>query len=225
MLKPIEHQECYYSPKQREILLKIFQGKINKNIYLTGGTCLSVFYFGHRTSEDLDIFFNEKVNLLDYVNWFKVIDKVDVVLAESEVFCSYIFSNIKVDFVYDKFSYNEEKNNILIDNSNIYIDTLNNIIINKLCCLVSRFALKDIIDFGMFFLINNYTLSQVYEKAIERDGLMGDVEYVKYTFLKAAEVLKEKTMNKDIGFILSESVNLLSLSNIYKELAFKLDSL
>jgi len=68
-----EIKEAYKSPEQRELLLKLLENEIiEKSFFLTGGTALSVFYLGHRISEDLDFFTTSDVNLGDLSFWIKL---------------------------------------------------------------------------------------------------------------------------------------------------------
>ena len=47
-----------YTIGYQEKVLKALEGKID-NFYLAGGTALSLFYFHHRQSDDLDFFTQE----------------------------------------------------------------------------------------------------------------------------------------------------------------------
>ncbi len=59
---PSEKKEGWASEFQRELFLTLFGfSEIERGFFLAGGTGLSVFYFGHRKSEDIDLFSEEPV--------------------------------------------------------------------------------------------------------------------------------------------------------------------
>ncbi|MBI5613583.1 nucleotidyl transferase AbiEii/AbiGii toxin family protein [Candidatus Gottesmanbacteria bacterium] len=47
-------------PHQVSILKRFFSEPIAQSFFLTGGTALSAFYFGHRESRDFDLFSMEE---------------------------------------------------------------------------------------------------------------------------------------------------------------------
>ncbi|MGQ9533453.1 MAG: hypothetical protein ACUVTQ_11745 [Desulfotomaculales bacterium] len=58
---PRERREYYASEAQRRALLQLFRVPfVRENFFLTGGTCLFVFYPGHRSSDDPDLFSSTK---------------------------------------------------------------------------------------------------------------------------------------------------------------------
>jgi predicted nucleotidyltransferase component of viral defense system len=61
---------------------KIFSLIQSEKFYLTGGTCLSRFYYNHRYSDDLDFFFMGQEDGLDIF----------------EIECNKIFKKIEKDF-------------------------------------------------------------------------------------------------------------------------------
>jgi|GEM_PF-6231820 hypothetical protein len=103
---PRERRECYASEGQRRTLLQLFRVPfVRENFFLTGGTCLSVFYLGHRNSDDLDLFLLRETNLLDHARHLRVSAGAERVLAETPGYCSYICEGgVRVDFVWDRFS-------------------------------------------------------------------------------------------------------------------------
>ncbi len=65
MAEITEHVTGYQSIKQRNLLLKIFTYEFSReNLFITGGTALSVFYAAHRTSKDIDLFAKSLVHRL-----------------------------------------------------------------------------------------------------------------------------------------------------------------
>jgi len=101
-----EDISCYASPTQQEVLDDISKIEvIAKNFFLTGGTALSVFYFHHRVSDDLD-FFSVEFNKLDSIDIIlkRIVKRQLTLIQSSPDFLTYLINNIKVDFVYDPLS-------------------------------------------------------------------------------------------------------------------------
>lgn len=183
MYKPKEIIDAYVSCTQRNLLIKIFSHEFSReNLFLTGGTALSVFYFGHRKSRDLDLFVMKETDLLDYVNFFRNVSSVKRVISEGKFFCSYIYEgDIKVDFVFDKFSTEINKEKAIVEEIEINIDSLKNICINKISAVVSRAEPKDIVDLTWLF-IDVFNIDKdfliLYDNAQKREAILEDYLYV-----------------------------------------------
>ena len=187
MIRIKEHPEGYQTKAQRTLLLKIFLQEFSqRNLFLTGGTALSVFYAVHRKSNDLDLFLLKEKNLLEFTALLRSFEKVMTTISESPSFCSYIYhSGIKTDYVYDRFSIAGRKNKILIEGLKLNIDTLENIATNKLCTVISRREPKDIIDLTWLFMnafVPEKDFPLLFKKSIKREGLLEDLLYVRSVF-------------------------------------------
>lgn len=122
--------------------------------FLTGGSALSIFYLDHRFSYDLDLFTPEKIDwhLLD--NEIREIsDKIGAsqnVISSSLLHKRYQLKRKDeceiIDFVIEKVPPLHNKNTF----GKIKVDTAEEIGVNKICTLVSRSEIKDIID--LYFL-------------------------------------------------------------------------
>jgi len=122
--------------------------------YLTGGTALSRFYKAKRYSDDLDFFTNNssrfnfavKNILVELSKKFKIQKELD-----SRDFIRIVVDDLlQVDFVNDRVPrYKEPK---ALENGFI-IDTVENILSNKLTAVIGRDNPKDIFD---IYLINKY---------------------------------------------------------------------
>ena len=57
-MEPLQENKAgYASAAQREVLLGLVEHPTIRDVFfLTGGTALSVFYLGHRVSDDIDLF-------------------------------------------------------------------------------------------------------------------------------------------------------------------------
>ena len=98
-----ENKNCYASPAQREILIKLINHNIlEEQFFLTGGTALSVFYLHHRRSNDLDFFTLKQTDLSEIDFGIKTIGKNSYTkIKESPNFLSVLIQNVKIDFVID----------------------------------------------------------------------------------------------------------------------------
>lgn len=187
MIKVKEFKNAYYNTTQRELLIRVFSHEFSQNnLFLTGGSALSIFYAGHRKSKDLDLFLLGELNLLEYSRFFRNLANVKQVISETESFCSYIYEEeIKVDFVFDKFSISDRKEKTIIDGVKINVDSIENICINKITAAVSRSEPKDIIDLVWLFT-NIFKPEQdflrFFNEAKKREALLEDYLYVKGLF-------------------------------------------
>lgn len=178
MIQPKEDRTCYASPEQRTVLLELLENKIlDSDFFLTGGTALSVFYLHHRTSNDLDFFATQQVDLgtIDFTiktlwqqNYLKIKD--------SQTFLSLLLHNVKVDFVIDLLSSHGTRPRYQLEpNLYLQIDSVSNILSNKLTALASRTEPKDFVDF--YYLCKSFELSPfdaVYQEALKKDAIFDD---------------------------------------------------
>lgn len=160
---------------QKEFLKNFFASPIGPKFFLTGGTALSVFYLKHRVSYDLDLFTLDQDLNFDEVN--AEIRKIAFILK------------LKADhrvstLTFSQFFLQGEKGEILkIDlvrevpiqfgkikaKATIFIDSLENIAVNKLLAIYGRLDAKDYVDF--YFLIEEdlIDLEKIFKKAQKKD--------------------------------------------------------
>lgn len=179
-----EDVNCYASPAQRAILVQLADHPlISDRFFLTGGTALSVFYLHHRTSEDLDLFAVDAVELSEISFWIRTVWQANhVVIRTTLHFLSVLIEDVKVDFVIDALSDRGERPRVPLipmkeasgqvdgDVKQISIDTLSNIAANKLCTTVSRTEPKDFVD--RYFLLKEVpelSFDHLFEVARKRD--------------------------------------------------------
>ena len=221
-----EDTSCYASEVQKGVLGDMSGiDVIAKNFFLTGGTALSVFYFHHRSSEDIDFFTSNfrELNTVDAT--LRRIFKNDIALIQSSPeFYSYLLKEVKVDFVFDTLSTIEKRPLVNLEAGNkIFIDTLANISSNKLSAIVSRFEAKDIVDF-YFIGKNVWRGSQkieflaCYDMAREKEALLDDPAMAAYQIEELLnQVLSEK---KKILPLMREEID---WSSFEKNLRFYID--
>ena len=213
MLKLKENTGCYATPFHRELLIRIFDNEtIKNNFFLTGGTALSVFYLHHRISIDLDLFTTKQMPLSDINLWItRNWPGGSKIINQSEFILQLLIKNIKVDIVYDPLSFDEPREKYFLDeNKFVSIDTLRNIVSNKLAALVSRREIKDLLDF--FFLskkIKNMDFDVIYANARKKEGMFDDPPTVSYQLEANVEFVKENPE------IIPETLNRLDTNEFY----------
>jgi predicted nucleotidyltransferase component of viral defense system len=177
LVKLAENSNCYFYPVQKEVLIDLFKNEtIRKNFFLTGGTALSVFYLHHRKSNDLDLFTIKAPQFSDIDYWVRNCWQREYVRFKMEPYIlSVELKGVKVDFVHDFVSLDDEKVVHEIDGQTVLIDTISNIVSNKLCTLGSRQEPKDFVDF--YFLnrkIEDWDFESIYSNAQKKEGMFDD---------------------------------------------------
>ena len=199
---------CYSSPAQHALLIQLAEHPlIRERFFLTGGTALSVFYLHHRTSEDLDLFTVDAVELSEISFWIRTVRQADDALVRSTPqFLSALIKDVKVDFVIDALSEKGERVRVPLfpikeasgqverDQKSIMIDTLKNIAVNKLCTIVSRTEPKDFVDF--YFLLKDVpelSFESLFEMARKREALLDDSPTAAYQLEDGIRFVREHT--------------------------------
>ncbi len=146
----IDYRELY--SLQDEVLEKVFG--VEDEFYLTGGTALSRFYQAKRYSDDLDFFTNSSTRfnfaikniLAELSKEFTIENELD----SRDFVRIKINGLLQVDFVNDRVPrYKEPK---VLENG-YKIDTIENILSNKITAVIGRDNPKDIFD---IYLISKY---------------------------------------------------------------------
>lgn len=116
--------------------------------YLTGGTALSRGYFGHRFSDDLDLFLNSSPDFTIYAE--KIITalqqnfgKIEIILKSKTYYSIKVEDVLKVEFVNDIAFHSGA---FLAKDFYSRVDNIQNILSNKLSAIMGRDEPKDIID-------------------------------------------------------------------------------
>jgi hypothetical protein len=121
---------------------------------LTGGAALAGFHLGHRITRDLDLFWHGRATLGE------VRDRVmDLLRAQglrtagaeqSDSFCRLRVTDgheeVLLDLVAEPIACVEAPLLVGVGNRRIQVDTPHEILVNKLCSLLSRSELRDLID-------------------------------------------------------------------------------
>ncbi len=147
---------------------------IEQRFFLTGGSALGIFYLDHRLSYDLDFFTQDSINwhLLEnaVLNIAKQLNAECRTITASPTFYRYELSRQGeseiLDFVLESVPQIDINKNKFGD---IIVDTLKEIMLNKICTLVSRCETKDLID--LYFLKNKgYTIDSYFEEAKHKEA-------------------------------------------------------
>ena len=127
---------------------------------LTGGAALVGFHTQHRTTRDLDLFWQGKRELsgcdretearLVALGW-----QVRVI-QRSPAFCRLLvkdeFEDVVLDLVADPVPTVEEPLRLTLDEVTILVDTRHEILVNKVCALLSRSEPRDLLDVRILLL-------------------------------------------------------------------------
>jgi len=152
-------QNLKLSSLQKEILIFFGQNKFGKNFYWTGGTLLSYHYLHHRDSVDLD-FFSDNLftddGYLIFINELKKrigAKKVNLTKEHNRKIYTIKRDNetAKLELVFFPFE-SLEKRKILKEFS-VKIDTLADIMVNKILSAYQREEPKDVFD--IYCYLNN----------------------------------------------------------------------
>jgi len=173
-----EDKNGYVSEAQREVLVQLVTHPvIEGSFFLTGGTALSVFYLNHRLSDDLDFFTLRPLDLGEIDFWIRTQwPKAAVKIKEGPQFLSLLIREVRVDFIVDPLS----------------IDTIKNMLSNKLCAVVSRTEPKDFIDFYMLLkAFPNVEIEEMYELSRMKDAIFDDPPTVAYQLETGIAFIRE----------------------------------
>lgn len=167
----VNYKELYRL--QDEVLREIFVA--DHDFYLTGGTCLSRFYHHKRYSLDLDLF-NHNNDL--YSGQLREIqtslDKhftVAVSVKAKDFTRLLIDEALQINFVNER---TPRLNQIIILDSGIKIDSINNMLSNKLTAVMGRDDPKDIFDIYLIARYYSFSWEDILESS--RDKLAFNLE-------------------------------------------------
>lgn len=160
------------TPLKRDFLKAFFER--DQRFFLTGGSALGVFYLQHRWSYDLDLFCTEDFEWLE----------VDAALRDAAVEIHAAVEILKSSPYFRRYRLKRGEESEIVDlvrdlnpqvdaNKNrkgtIRVDTLHEILLNKICTLVSRGEIKDLLD--LYFLDRQgYRVEDYLQEARQKDG-------------------------------------------------------
>ncbi len=171
-------------PKHHKVIPKDLQDLINaffslerwKDFHLTGGTCLAEYYFGHRLSEDLDLFtaspeeFEEVKRLLKDPRNALCSQLTEIRLTPTIL--QFLYRKdpkadpIKMDLVLDTAP--RVSTPILFEN--VRLDSLEDILANKIGCMISRNVEKDYLDLYQLLPASHLTMREAVDLGLVKEG-------------------------------------------------------
>lgn len=176
---------------QRQVLTDFFNTPLGKTFFLTGGTALSAFYFGHRESLDLDLFTFEDIKLQAVSQIFRQTAKSSYTKLTHQVatenYHEFYFTGkdqtLKVDIVKDiPVHFGRIKSF-----ERVRVDSIDNIGSNKICAILGRTEAKDFID--LYFILNGgFSFEKLLKEAKQKD--VGLTEFYLANTLLQVKTLK-----------------------------------
>lgn len=168
-------------------------GQLGLPFYLTGGTALGRFYLNHRYSEDLDFFVNADPNFSKHILFIKneLQNKFNADITKTIVtdeFARFFIEDkdtlLKLEFVNDV-AYRPDKT---LNNRFGSIDTVTNILSNKLTAIVGRDEPKDIFD--IVTIAANYSFNwQVIFSSAKEKAMINEIDVEQRLFTFPANML------------------------------------
>jgi predicted nucleotidyltransferase component of viral defense system len=161
-LHEIHFYEKLLYPLQDEIFALIQ----NERFYLSGGTCLSRFYYHHRYSEDLDFFYDGyqfpkeefEITFREIINRISEQFKTEITIDGEYFKRIFVYKNdvaLKIEFIFENFKTVGKRTKA----KEINIDSKENIAANKITTIYARKTAKDFFD--LYFLLQELNFEQV----------------------------------------------------------------
>ena len=141
------------------------------------------------------------------------------------MFLSYLIKGVKVDFVIDPMSETDEPYNYTLKTAKtLRLDLIDNISSNKLTAIISRFEIKDIVDFYYiskeFWNHSEKIFFECYERARRKETLLDDPAAAAYqleqslAFAKAkkdtlAPVMKQHIEWEDVEIVITNYIQII----------------
>ncbi|MEW6418525.1 MAG: nucleotidyl transferase AbiEii/AbiGii toxin family protein [Nitrospirota bacterium] len=176
--------------KQKLLLHKFKRWSEAGEFYMTGGTALAAFYLQHRLSDDLDFFSEDTVNGEVILSFLRTIPGIRDLHLERK-FDRKIFlihfgdgEDLKVEFT--RYPFKRIHPFYIIEG--IQIDSIMDILVNKLAALADRKDVKDYVD--LYFILKEHpelTIEDLITKAEQKFGIRGLRYILEGRFLECAK--------------------------------------
>ena len=163
----IDYKKLY--ELQDKVLQVVFDTE--REFYLTGGTCLSRFCVEKRYSDDLDFFTNQSPRYNFAVKNIKQVLQSQFELSvevESKDFTRFKVDDLlQIDFVNDiAFRYKD----VIVNEDNFLLDSVENILSNKITAVVGRDNPKDVFDIFLIYKFYKINWKDILESAHQKAG-------------------------------------------------------
>ena len=169
------------------------------NFYLTGGTSLSAFYLQHRLSEDLDFFSLGDVEVEPVIAFLRPLPEVEDFAFEKK-FERRIFlirykdgAHLRAEFT--RYPFETIKPFKIV--GGIQVDSMIDILVNKLMALTDRKDVKDYVD--IYFILKEFpdrSLDELIQMAERKFGIKGLKYILQGRFLECPQDAEMLNMRK-----------------------------
>lgn len=209
------YQELY--ALQDKVLEQVF--KEPGGFYLSGGTALSRFHLGHRYSDDLD-FFTGDVGL--FPDTFRlVLGNISTILPginveiDSRDFKRVIVQSdqtvLKLDFIADRLP----RIGVPELRGSYRIDTVRNILSNKLCALLDRDEARDLADVlciarSRMFVWHDVLSDAKRKQSFDLEDLVYRIDSFPLSMLDTVPYIDSRSSNVDLKYIKQLSIDISS---------------
>jgi hypothetical protein len=160
-----------------KVLIEEFFGIMDwKGVFLSGGTCLAEYYFGHRISFDMDLFAIDQ----------GIFNQARLALSDPKSFSTGAISTVRTTPHLDQFLFQPKtgsdpiKIDLMLETSprlstplkveTVWIDSLEDLLSNKLGCIVQRSDIKDYIDLYYLIPASHLTMKELIEVGQKKEG-------------------------------------------------------
>lgn len=190
----IDYKKLY--ALQDKVLDVVFT--VEDEFYLTGGTALSRFYQEKRYSDDLDFFTNSSSRfnyaVKNIINELSKFFEVEYELESRDFIRVKINNLLQVDFVNDRVPRYKEAS---ILKNGYKIDTIENILSNKITAVIGRDNPKDIFD--IYLISKFYTIdwTEILESAGEKSVFNFDDLIIRLKSFPASLLQNINVIDKD----------------------------
>lgn len=187
--------------EQKNLLVHFRASPLCERFYLTGGTALSAFYLHHRLSEDLDFFSQENVGIEEVLAFVKSLPFVSDVEYERKydrkIFLLRCADSRIMKLEFTTYPFSRLEKGPVVDG--IQIDSLKDILANKLMALTDRRDPKDYVD--LYCALKEQPgidLDELIGKAELKFGVKGLEPILRGRFLEPLSALGVLKMRKEL---------------------------
>ncbi|RKX75569.1 MAG: hypothetical protein DRP87_14235 [Spirochaetes bacterium] len=167
----IDYKKLY--ELQDKVLNTVFS--VEKEFYLTGGTCISRFYQEKRYSDDLDFFTHNSPRYSFAVKNIKSALQKKFTLGtevETKNFVRFRVENLlQIDFIND---ISTRYKDIIVTETGFLIDNIENILSNKLTAVIGRDNPKDVFDIYLICVFYSFSWDEILTAAHEKAGFTNE---------------------------------------------------